>query len=60
MKNKNQCIYMWTSGQDVMCEFFDEPLGDIMGYDGKACENCEMYMKRGSLHERIKSIRQPI
>lgn len=49
MKNKNKCVYMYTSGQDVMCEFFSKSLGDIMGYDGKRCEHCEMNMKKSEV-----------
>ena len=34
------CKYMYTSGQDVCCMIYGI-LGDIMGYSGEKCKNCD-------------------
>lgn len=35
------CKYIYSKGDNVICSFKDEILGDIMGYDGKKCECCK-------------------
>lgn len=35
------CIYICTSGQDVICLKTGKILGDIMGYDGIKCNKCK-------------------
>lgn len=37
---KDKCVYMRTSGDNVICSWLSITLGDIMGYDGYLCKRC--------------------
>ena len=40
------CDYVYCKGHDVICSIDNTILGDIMGYDGNKCNNCN-YRKGG-------------
>lgn len=37
------CEYIYSRGNDVICAIDGTILGDIMGYDGKKCYNCQRF-----------------
>lgn len=38
-------IYDYCKGNDVVCSIIRSVLGEIIGYDGKICDNCERNKK---------------
>lgn len=47
------CDYVYCNGYDVICSITNTVLGDIMGYDGNKCINCN-YRKGGKM--KVKTI----
>lgn len=47
------CDYVYCDGYDVICSITNTILGDIMGYDGKKCNNC-IYRKGSKM--KVKTI----
>ena len=47
------CDYVYCDGYDVICSITNTIFGDIMGYDGKKCNNCN-YRKGSKM--KIKTI----
>lgn len=47
------CDYVYYDGYDVICSITNTILGDIMGYNGKKCNNC-IYRKGSKM--KVKTI----
>lgn len=46
------CDYIYSKGNDVICYYRNEILGDIMGYDGKKCKRCKYRKKINKLNRK--------
>lgn len=56
MKN---CAYLAGRGQDVICTLKREALGDIIGFNGKSCEDCmlrQFLLDLLEKYERVDSV----
>ena len=50
------CDYVYCKGHDVICAIDNTILGDIMGYDGNKCCNCN-YRKGDKMKVKTISIK---
>lgn len=54
---KDRCIFMCTSGDNVICNLYNKILGDIMGYGGHFCINCKSKKKQGDSYTTDEVLR---